>query len=230
MIEKKLKFDLSEFWTYPEDKFIIRFLDLKDRNKLTLATRIKNTASQYRIRKPSGPTIIEIIQTLKELNPIIFSENLIPSQRISKQFSRIEIQTLSGWEFRTICKSIYKIDCLKKELNKIELRNIIFITMATDTNNNVTRFLNNFFGNQIIEEPRTTIIEEIGMIDIAQARSRHGQNTEIPEEIRETTEENRNEVNGYLNYHNRSSFSNLSNTALINQISQKTNKNKRFKR
>lgn len=195
MIEKKLKIDISPFWANPNRKFIVRFQDLQEKEQLIFTERIKKHAIQKRIKADNGPTLNDINETLKEINPIIFSQDLHIFTS-GNPFNQSNIQSMSGWYFKRLCEAIYKIDCLKKPLNRQDLSRIISLSATRCSFDDFETFLNSNYNN--IEEARTPLlsIADIGMEEIANSR-RNIQNN-IPVEIREaspllTLDENTNE-------------------------------------
>jgi len=174
MIEKKIKINFSPLWENPDNKFIVRFNDLQDKDKIIFATRLKNSAPQYKIRNQNGPaTIEEIISIFKEINPIIYSESLhvLGLLNLQQRFGTQRIQTMNSYFFKILCQLIYKIICLKKPLH---FQDYIDICKLSSTIRNYTtweNFLTPLYqGTQ--EEESQTSTEEISLNDLSNIRNR----------------------------------------------------------
>ncbi len=170
----RLGLDLSRFWEpHPTIiKFILRFKDLSEQKRLILAKRIKDTAYSYSIRKNSGPDIQKIAEALEEFNPIIFAEaeaGWIPYGS-HQNFGVGRAYTLNGYNFKEVCKAVYKLTCLKRKLTKQEIKNIAFLTFRDVTK--VVNFVDqNYQGTEPIRTgTQITEIPEIGMNDLEQIR------------------------------------------------------------
>lgn len=179
MIEKKLKIDLSGLWDNPHGFFTLRYQDLNEEKRTQLATRIKLVAPQSKIRSLYGPEIEDIKQTLFEINPIIFSENQeanngyrVQPINSCRRFNTLSIIALGSYRFRELCQAIYKINCVKRNLTENEIRNIADLSSQNYTE--VTSYLEARLprnANRTIEE-RISLIQDIGIEDIRNARER----------------------------------------------------------
>ena len=171
MSNTKIKINISKLWV-PTDRFTLRYKDINSLNQNLLAKRIKEVAPQYKIRKENGPTIEQIQEVLLEINPIVFGEETT-SFYSTRTFNRNNANSLSGWTFRQLCKSIYKILCLKRNLTRNEITTIISLTTG---NYRATR---TFMGEAmptggIVEDTPQPLptVEEIGLSDIEQLTDR----------------------------------------------------------
>jgi hypothetical protein len=174
MIERKLKIDLTPLWNQPTNKFIVRFIDLNEVMKRTLAQRIKDVAKQNTIRKLTGPTTQIIYETLTEINPIIFGEfaEQITYRPVNgyKVFNVNRVRTLGGYMFHNLCQAIYLITCVKRNLRKKEMCDIAYLTCQDWTM--VSNYIDENYRLPDPEENQTRnlIPEEIELADIQRAR------------------------------------------------------------
>jgi len=200
MIEKKLKIDLSPLWNEEIGTFTIRFLNINEKEKRILAQRIKDVAKQARIRSLRGPNIQDIYETLMEINPIIFGEynqNYI-HRTINgyKTFNKTNSRTLDGYFFHELCKAIYLINCLKRDLNKQEINSIAYLTCQSW--DKVIHYTDQHYQTRHEEEiERRNIIEDIGIDDIKRAREHAEENgaDRIPDGVFTREPENNEEEN-----------------------------------
>lgn len=192
--------DFSTLRENPDNLFILRFLDINEETRRTLATRIKETAPQYSIKKPNGPNIQSLYETLTEINPIIFSEYQPEIQRNQwyprnsyKNFNFFNAHYISGYKFHNLCKAVYYTLCLKKPLTREKLL-IIGLTINSNWSKVQTLIDRNLpqqtNQNQSSQNQETnTSDNNIGLEDIERVR-RHvetnGANN-IPEGMRENT-------------------------------------------
>lgn len=187
MSERKFNYNLESFWENPDNLFTVRFRNLHENLKTTLAKRIKETAPQYSIKKPTGPTIQDIYNTLEEINPIIFGEAHRSSYRYNRNsyrnFNRTPTRTMTGWWYQNLCQAIYFIDCIKRPLTRDEIFKIIRLTEVTWEK--IDDFLDNRIGIEQEETERIQPIQDIGIEDIERARAnaeRNGANR-IPDNV-----------------------------------------------
>ena len=197
--------DFSPLRENPDNLFTLRFTNLDEESRRTLATRIKETAPQYTVRKPTGPDIQAIYETLMELNPIIFSEyQRDPNERNSylprNSYRNFNISTahyISGYNYHRLCEAIYYTLCLKKPLIRPKIQKI-----ARTISSNWQKVNEFLIENQLDQldriETESTNQEpnipdnNIGLEDIEEARrsvEQNGANT-IPEGMRENSPRN----------------------------------------
>ena len=195
MIDKKLKIDLSPLWNQNIGKFTVRFQDINETQKRILAQRIKDVARQTRIRNIHGPNVQLIYETLLEINPIIFGEyhqreayRQVTGYRV---FNINSVRAMNGFWFHQVCQAIYMIDCLKRDLTKKEMTDIVYLTCQDwDT---VQRYVSDNYRIQDPEETeRRPLLEDLGMDDIAHARQIADENgaNRIPTGVFEEEHEN----------------------------------------
>ena len=186
--------DLSSLWTNRENRFILRFHNISDEMKRILATRIKETSPIRTLRTKESVTVDVILNTLMQINPIIFAEHqrnyhswiTTDSPRC---FGKSTVQAIEGWWFKILCTSIYKITCLKRELATHELTRIVQLTTTSEGAQDflaTTIRTNTTLGS--IERPLPH--DEVGLDEIEQARLRAEQaiaRTGSRQTARETT-------------------------------------------
>lgn len=190
--------DFSTLRENPDNLFVLRFQDISEETRRTLATRIKETAPQYSIKKPNGPDIQSLYETLTEINPIIFSEYQPEGERNQwyprnsyRNFNYSKAHYISGYKFHNLCKAVYYTLCLKKPLTREKL---FIIGLSINSNwNKVQRLIDRNLplqanSNQSSQNQETnTLNDNIGLEDIERVR-RHvetnGANN-IPEGMRE---------------------------------------------
>lgn len=187
-------------------RFTIRFTDINEPKKNLLAKRIKETASIYTIRRASGPSLLKIYNTLTEINPIIFSENIcrdyIPRES-TRNFNIYEVMSIQGYYFRKLCAAIYHIDCLKRPLRRKEIEDIAYLTCG-DWHQSQSFVQNNFVPTVIEISPirQTVTIPEIGLEEMERVRLRAISNgaDQVPNSMfsRETEEENQENQNQFI--------------------------------
>ena len=194
MIAKRLNFDLSQLWENPDNLCVIRFKDLIEPTKNILATRIKETAPQWRIRNSHGPDIQTIYETLTELNPIIFSERQAEirdryyPRNSYRNFNFSAAHHISGYNYKNLCQALYFIICLKRRpFRRYEIQRIV--STVNSNWNLISRFMERFpqENTQPTEEPNNVETSEVGLDEIGQARQNaetHGANN-IPIEMQE---------------------------------------------
>lgn len=172
----KIPFDLEPLRSNQLGKFTLRFLDINEQQKNLLALRIKQTARQWNIRNEINEksTVDKIYQALKEINPIIFSENTNPyiSAGSYRNFGSFDTQTLSGWYYKRLCEAIYQMICIKRPLKRDELDRIAQLTCRD------TPFAHRFVDERYIptgresNQSQSTSIPEIGLNEMEDIRRR----------------------------------------------------------
>jgi len=198
MQERRINLNFSELWVNPNNKFIVRFLDINEQRQKMFAKRIKQTAKYRRIRNENGPTEQEIYELLSEINPIIFSEKITDrgwhSPNSPQNFNFFQCHTIANPLYRILCKIIYIILCLKKPLKTKEMSNLIYLicgdwNLVTEWRRTHYPEIPELNPHAILanENPRREV-EEISLDIIEQARRRV---TNGPEDRGE--EENANE-------------------------------------
>lgn len=177
MVERKLKIDLSGLWVNPNGFFILRFQDLSEEKQTQLATRIKLTAPQYSIRNMQrGPTIEDLKIVLREINPIIFSEDTYNENRSLNSYRRFNFNAatyIAGYRYKDLCQAIYKTICIKKGPSQNDYKHIAHLSCPDwlKVDEYVNRHLST--NNTVIQTAqRLRITEDIGMDEIRQARER----------------------------------------------------------
>lgn len=170
MSNTKIKINISKLWI-PTDKFTVRYRDINALNQNLLAKRIKEIAPQSRLR--NNTTIEQIQEVLLEINPIIFGEETVERYYSNKTFNKNNANSLSGWAFRQLCKSIYKALCLKRNLTRNEKITIINLTTG---NYRITRtFIEETMpAGRITEDAPQPLprVEELGLNEIEQLTDR----------------------------------------------------------
>ena len=177
---RKFQLDLTELWQNPNNRFTVRYRNIDEEQKKNLAKRIKEIAPQRSIKKTTGPSEQAIYETLMEINPIIFTEVIINNEgrRASwyageKAFGTYNIKHIAGYNFKNLCRAIYQIDCLKRELKIREIERIVQLTHQDW--NTISNFITRNMGNR--EQLRRTegeepeIPEEMGIREIERARA-----------------------------------------------------------
>lgn len=177
--------DLSGLWANSEARFALRFLNINESYQDVLATRIKECAPYTRIKKENGPSIEQIKEALKEINPIIFSESYRQPRRQHRCFGTYETYKLEGYQFNQVCKAIYKMVCLKRVLMRDEIQKIAYCSNKNWSE--VVTYINRVlpqsepvdpFDYEPIEEIPN--VEEISMQEIERVR-RNVENRRIPD-------------------------------------------------
>lgn len=126
----RIKVDLNLLRDNPTSKAIIRFSDLSDRLKTTFALRIKETSTVYKLRRYPDDSP-KIFDALKDIDPIIFSENIAHTyyNRESHQnFNIFNVHSIQGYNFKKLCSAIYHLICLRRPLRKKEMEIMAFLT------------------------------------------------------------------------------------------------------
>lgn len=172
MTERKLKIDLSPLWNNPGGTFILRFQDISEAQKILLAMRIKHCATQYRLRKLTGPTSNDIHQALIEINPIIFAESQNERRHPWQNFNVYETRQISGYRFKNLSQAIHQLTCIKKQPTQYQVTNIARLSCLNWRR--TEEFVEQWFRNnnlETTEEERLTPITDLGINDIAEARA-----------------------------------------------------------
>lgn len=173
---EKININLDPIRVNPQGKFIIRFSDTNEQTKNLLTTRIKETATQRSIRMATdhgGPTLEQIYQALKSINPIIFAENISNtyiSSNASQNFGIFRTYTLTSYYYTKLCQAIYQIVCIKRPLKKTEMQRIAFLTCGN--NRLADTYVRNNFIEQVNENnnQELTTIPEMGLEDMERIR------------------------------------------------------------
>ncbi len=172
MRNKKLPIDLDGLWANDNDKFVVRYKDIAQKQQQLLAKAIKENAIQWSIKKTTGPTPEIIGEALEEINPIIFSQYTGPANwyRGHQKFSISAATYIAGYKFRKLCQAIFLLTCRKKALTPHQIRKITYLTEPSweiaDPYVNERLHIH----EEEDEEERVTPIEDIGMDDIRRAR------------------------------------------------------------
>lgn len=179
-MQKKLIVDSSSLWKNPDDQFVLRLNDINEERQKKFAERIKVTAGQRRLQNINGPSNEEILNLLKEINPILYSEGTrrnVFSHLSYRHWNNQNVHTLSGYYHRKLNQILYRILCLKKP-NRGDIKTAMELSVI-----NLNRNENPPYRSQIEEilqnqfdptrnNTQTDLSppEEIGIEDIREAR------------------------------------------------------------
>lgn len=171
MRERRLPISLEGLWNNPNELFTVRYKDINEKYQTILAKRIKATAKQHTLKKPTGPTIEKIQEALDEINPIIFSEmqRRVDWYRGHQVFGISPAVYIAGYRYEMLCQAVYLLTCRKKALNTKQIIRIARLTYEDyeAAINYVEERLGIAEDNEII-----TPIENLGIEDIQRARER----------------------------------------------------------
>ena len=137
---------------------------------MLLAKRIKEIAPYRTITKENGPTIQDILDILEEINPIIFSE-ASSGYRNYRSFNLYPSRSLSGYNFKNLCQTIYLILVLKKNIDRDRIFNIA--TLCCFDYSKIRSFMDTCTVYQpTTSEPSLELPEEISLDDVTNATNR----------------------------------------------------------
>lgn len=198
MRNTRLNINIEELWQNNESEnnaFSIRFRDLNPQQQRSFSLKIKETARSIRLKRK---TTDEIQSGLLQINPIIYETgNTINlnnqswyRRRPYQTFNFNQVRSLYGYFYHKLCKALYLIICLNRELTENEIYHIC--TTTCSDYQKIQNFLNRTIINRTNQQSeQLTPIEEIGLDNVNNAwRNTERRNNERMQQSRREEELN----------------------------------------
>lgn len=124
--QRHLPIDLSPLWQYPDNMFVLRYLDMNEAARRKFAWAIKRWAPQRRLRINviGQPTVEDIQSVLAEINPIILASrdtNTTGDGRLQRS-PFCQSRRLDPWTTELLTKIVYRILCTRnKRIDSLDM-------------------------------------------------------------------------------------------------------------